>query len=298
MTTGLTHISSATPSSPAVVGSLVVGSQANMPDVHVETEQVVVGLQSPLQGRPKRTIKAPPCGIGGHKAGHKAGPTQRKEPHQGDAVPPPLPTKHYRKQHKPVAYVGESTLFPLKYYHNITSNTLVVLEAMAAHGVKKLTYSSTCATYREPDKMPITEVTPQPMHRSSLLWNAPLEGEGVPGVLTCRHRDKVTNMTFMSLLFAKWKGAKITTEHGMHVLRAYRVSLASLRPNQVESQLRIMAKCEPGFEIYTDCIKALQSVEEIGRLTLDDARDAGNTSEPAVGRGRQASGRQGRGGPI
>ncbi|KAK7826929.1 tobamovirus multiplication protein 1, partial [Quercus suber] len=64
----------------------------------------------------------------------------------------------------------------------------------------------------------------------------------------------------------------------------------------VESQLRIMAKCEPGSEIYTHCIKALESVEEIGRLTLDDARVAGNTSEPAVGRGRQASGRQGRGG--
>ncbi|XP_042457578.1 probable UDP-arabinose 4-epimerase 2 [Zingiber officinale] len=60
-----------------------------------------------------------------------------------------------------VAYVGESTLEPLRYYHNITSNTLVILEAMAAHGVKTLIYSSTCATYGEPEKMPITEVTPQ-----------------------------------------------------------------------------------------------------------------------------------------
>ncbi|RWR85783.1 putative UDP-arabinose 4-epimerase 2 [Cinnamomum micranthum f. kanehirae] len=60
-----------------------------------------------------------------------------------------------------VAYVGESTLDPLRYYHNITSNTLVVLEAMAAHGVKTLIYSSTCATYGEPEKMPITEETPQ-----------------------------------------------------------------------------------------------------------------------------------------
>ncbi|XP_050289943.1 uncharacterized protein LOC126728117 [Quercus robur] len=49
MTTGLTHISSATPSSPAVIGSSVVGSQAKQRDVHVENEQVV-GLQSPLQG--------------------------------------------------------------------------------------------------------------------------------------------------------------------------------------------------------------------------------------------------------
>ncbi|ONK61398.1 uncharacterized protein A4U43_C08F29490 [Asparagus officinalis] len=60
-----------------------------------------------------------------------------------------------------VAYVGESTLEPLRYYHNITANTLTVLEAMAAHGVKTLIYSSTCATYGEPKKMPITEQTPQ-----------------------------------------------------------------------------------------------------------------------------------------
>lgn len=60
-----------------------------------------------------------------------------------------------------VAYVGESTLEPLRYYHNITSNTLVVLEAMASHGVKTLIYSSTCATYGEPEKMPIVETTPQ-----------------------------------------------------------------------------------------------------------------------------------------
>ena len=41
MTTGLTYISFATPSSPAVVGSSVVGSQAKQRDVHVENEQVV-----------------------------------------------------------------------------------------------------------------------------------------------------------------------------------------------------------------------------------------------------------------
>ncbi|XP_050242036.1 serine/threonine-protein phosphatase 7 long form homolog [Quercus robur] len=93
MSTG-THISFATPSSPAVVGS-----QAKQPAVHVENEQVV-GLQSPPQGRPKRTMKAPPCGTGGHKAGHNAGPTQREEPHEGDAVPPPPHTRHYTRQHK------------------------------------------------------------------------------------------------------------------------------------------------------------------------------------------------------
>ena len=57
-----------------------------------------------------------------------------------------------------------------------------------------------------------------------------------------------------------------------------------------------MEKCEPGSEIYNDCINALQAVEELGRLTLDDARTVGSTSEPVVGRGRQASRRQQQGG--
>ena len=48
-----------------------------------------------------------------------------------------------------------------RYYHNITSNTLVVLESMARHGVNTLIYSSTCATCGEPEKMPITEETPR-----------------------------------------------------------------------------------------------------------------------------------------
>nr|POF19630.1 hypothetical protein CFP56_39078 [Quercus suber] len=96
---GLTHISSATPSSLAVVGSSVVGSQAKQSDVHDENKQIV-RLQSPPQGRPKRTTKAPPCGTGGHKVGHKAGPTQHEESYQGDAVPPPPHTKHYTRQHK------------------------------------------------------------------------------------------------------------------------------------------------------------------------------------------------------
>ncbi|AQK94556.1 NAD(P)-binding Rossmann-fold superfamily protein [Zea mays] len=48
----------------------------------------------------------------------------------------------------------------VRYYRNITANTLAVLEAMAAHNVRTLIYSSTCATYGEPDKMPIAEGTP------------------------------------------------------------------------------------------------------------------------------------------
>ena len=57
-----------------------------------------------------------------------------------------------------------------------------------------------------------------------------------------------------------------------------------------------MAKCEPGSEIYTDSINALQAIEEIGRITLGHTREVGNTSELAVRCGRQAGGRQRDGG--
>ena len=57
-----------------------------------------------------------------------------------------------------------------------------------------------------------------------------------------------------------------------------------------------MAKCELRSKIYTNCINALRSVEEISQLNLDHARDVGNKSEPLIRRGRQAGGCQRHGG--
>ena len=59
------------------------------------------------------------------------------------------------------AYVGESVSNPLKYYQNNVAATLTLLETMLKHGVKKFVFSSTCATYGIPEKMPITEDSPQ-----------------------------------------------------------------------------------------------------------------------------------------
>ena len=59
-----------------------------------------------------------------------------------------------------IAYVSESVADPLKYYANITSSTVNLLECMREAGVKNLVYSSTCATYGNPEALPITESTP------------------------------------------------------------------------------------------------------------------------------------------
>ncbi len=55
------------------------------------------------------------------------------------------------------AYVGESVNEPEKYYYNNVANTLNLLQVMRRHGCDKIIFSSTCATYGEPEKVPITE---------------------------------------------------------------------------------------------------------------------------------------------
>ena len=53
--------------------------------------------------------------------------------------------------------VGESMTNPLKYYDNNVWGTTALLEAMVAHGVDKIVFSSTAATYGEPERVPILE---------------------------------------------------------------------------------------------------------------------------------------------
>ena len=55
------------------------------------------------------------------------------------------------------AYVGESVEKPLMYYQNNVATTVSVLQAMQEVGVSQFVFSSTCATYGDPDRVPITE---------------------------------------------------------------------------------------------------------------------------------------------
>jgi UDP-arabinose 4-epimerase len=59
------------------------------------------------------------------------------------------------------AYVGESVRSPEVYYHNNVVGSLSLLEAMRACELRKIVFSSTCATYGVPDKVPFDEMQPQ-----------------------------------------------------------------------------------------------------------------------------------------
>jgi UDP-glucose 4-epimerase len=56
--------------------------------------------------------------------------------------------------------VGESVAHPERYYRGNVAGTLNLLDAMRASEVRRIVFSSTAATYGEPDAIPITEDTP------------------------------------------------------------------------------------------------------------------------------------------
>jgi UDP-glucose-4-epimerase GalE len=71
------------------------------------------------------------------------------------------------------ALVVESVQQPAKYYHNNMAATLTLLQTMQEHFVKNILFSSSCATYGNPQFTPITEEHPQipvnPYGRTKLM---------------------------------------------------------------------------------------------------------------------------------
>jgi UDP-glucose 4-epimerase len=72
------------------------------------------------------------------------------------------------------ALVGESMLNPSKYFRNNVAGGINLLDAAVGAGVKKFVFSSTCATYGVPERMPMTEDLPQrpvnPYGESKLMF--------------------------------------------------------------------------------------------------------------------------------
>ncbi|MBQ4278796.1 MAG: UDP-glucose 4-epimerase GalE [Rikenellaceae bacterium] len=57
--------------------------------------------------------------------------------------------------------VGESVVKPLAYYRNNLDSLMTVLEAMLAHGVSNIVFSSSATVYGQPEALPATESTPR-----------------------------------------------------------------------------------------------------------------------------------------
>ena len=79
------------------------------------------------------------------------------------------------------ALVGESMQDPMLYFDNNVGGGLHLVAAMLRAGVKKIIFSSTCATYGQPEQMPMTEAMPQrptnPYGESKLMLETALRWE-------------------------------------------------------------------------------------------------------------------------
>jgi UDP-glucose 4-epimerase len=98
------------------------------------------------------------------------------------------------------ALVGESMENPSKYFRNNVYGGLNLLDAMVATGVKRFVFSSTCATFGPPDRLPIDETLPQrpinPYGESKLMFEKVL-----------RWYDEIHGLKFVALRYFNAAGA-------------------------------------------------------------------------------------------
>ncbi|HOK63701.1 MAG TPA: UDP-glucose 4-epimerase GalE, partial [Soehngenia sp.] len=105
------------------------------------------------------------------------------------------------------AYVGESVENPEKYYINNVSNTLNLLQVMREFACKYFIFSSTCATYGNPEYLPIDEKHPQnpinPYGQSKLMLEKILEDY-----------SKAYDFKYVALRYFNAAGADVDCEIG------------------------------------------------------------------------------------
>src|SRR5437016_6791490 len=98
------------------------------------------------------------------------------------------------------ALVGESMQNPSKYFRNNISNGLNLLDAMVAAGVPRMVFSSTCAIFGPPDRLPIDETAParpiSPYGESKLAFEKIL-----------RWYDQIHGLKFVCLRYFNAAGA-------------------------------------------------------------------------------------------
>jgi UDP-glucose 4-epimerase len=126
--------------------------------------------------------------------------------------------------------VGESMTNPSKYFRNNVCNGLNLLEAAVSAGVGKFVFSSSCATYGPPERVPMTEDLPQrpinPYGESKLMFERMLDWHG-----------RVHGLEFVALRYFNAAGA--SAKFG----EAHRVE-SHLIPNVLKVALGQSRQCE------------------------------------------------------
>lgn len=185
------------------------------------------------------------------------------------------------------AYVEESVCNPHKYYFNNVANTLNLLGVMKDVGVSKLIFSSSCATYGTPEKMPISEeneLSPiNPYGRSKLMVEKILHD----------YSDAYP-LKYVSLRYFNAAGADIDAEIG---------EWHEPEPHLIPRMLDVATGRSTSLKVYGSdyrtidgtCVRDYVHVEDIARGHLLALRYLQNCGESVVlnlGTGRGHSIRQ------
>jgi UDP-glucose-4-epimerase GalE len=140
------------------------------------------------------------------------------------------------------AYVGESVQNPRKYFHNNVQNGLTLVNAALDAGVRYFVFSSSCAVYGTPEKVPITEDTRcqpvNPYGESKLFFERVLEAY-----------SRTYDLRAVALRYFNAAGADESGEIGelhhpeTHLLPLALEAAAGLRP-----QLEVFGNDYPTFD--------------------------------------------------
>jgi UDP-glucose-4-epimerase GalE len=137
------------------------------------------------------------------------------------------------------AYVGESVKNPRQYFRNNVEGGLCLLNAALEAGVKNIVFSSTCAVYGEPAKIPIEENMPRqpvnPYGVSKLFFEQALEAY-----------DRAYRINFACLRYFNASGADESGEIGeLHDPETHLIPLALRAAAGVGPELQVFGSDYP-----------------------------------------------------
>lgn len=137
------------------------------------------------------------------------------------------------------AYVGESVEDPRKYFHNNVAGGMTLLNAALDAGIRRFVFSSTCAVYGIPERVPITEDTPRnpvnPYGISKMFLERALESY-----------DQAYGMRFASLRYFNAAGADESGEIGeLHDPETHLIPLALAAAAPGKSELKVFGSDYP-----------------------------------------------------
>lgn len=176
--------------------------------------------------------------------------------------------------------VGESMEKPLKYYENNLCGTKTLLDSMVANGINKIVFSSTAATYGEPESLPILETDKteptNPYGETKLAMEKMFKWVG-----------RAHNINFVSLRYFNACGAHVSGKIGEdHAVETHLIPLILQVPNNKREHIYIF-----GDDYNTKdgtCIRDYIHVTDLAQahiLAVKYLRNGGNSDIFNLGNG-------------